>query len=87
MYTYNVLPQGLKTSVDSFSRAIDIILGPEVKEFCVNYLDDLAIITTGTLDQHLEHIDVVLRKLKRAGLTCNLKKCAFLCKEVKMLAL
>ncbi|KAI5637695.1 reverse transcriptase (RNA-dependent DNA polymerase) domain-containing protein [Phthorimaea operculella] len=28
-YVYNVLPQGLKTSVGSFSRAMDIILGHE----------------------------------------------------------
>lgn len=49
-YVYNVLPQGLKTSVGSFSRAMDVILGQEVREFCVNYLDDLAIITTGTLE-------------------------------------
>lgn len=84
-YVYNVLPQGLKTSVGSFSRAMDVILGNEVRDYCVNYLDDLAIITTGSLDQHLEHVDTVLGKLKKAGLTCNLKKCEFLCKEVNML--
>lgn len=84
-YVYNVLPQGLKTSVGSFSRGLDIILGHEVRDFCINYLDDLAIITTGTLSQHLEHIDIVLGKLSQAGLTCNLEKCEFLSTEVKML--
>ncbi|CAK1582935.1 unnamed protein product [Parnassius mnemosyne] len=84
-YVYNVLPQGLKTLVESFSRAMNLILGPEVQEFCVNYLDNLAIITTGTLDKHLEHIDIVLSKLNKAGLTCNLQKCEFICKEIKML--
>lgn len=84
-YVYNVLPQGLKTSVGSFSRAMDVILGHEVREFCVNYLDDLAIITTGDLQKHIEHLDIVLGKLRAAGLTCNLEKCNFLCKEVKML--
>lgn len=84
-YVYNVLPQGLKTSVGSFSRAMDTILGPDVREFCVNYLDDLAIITTGPLEVHLEHIERVLQKLYQAGLTCNLQKCEFICKEVKML--
>lgn len=84
-YVYNVLPMGLKTSVGSFSRAMDVILGPEVREFCVNYLDDLAVITTGSLDVHLEHVEVVLQKLLKAGLTCNLQKCEFICKEVKML--
>lgn len=84
-FVYNVLPQGLKTSVGSFSRAMDLILGHEVREFCVNYLDDLAIITTGTLQKHMEHLETVLEKLSVAGLTCNIKKCEFLCKEVKML--
>lgn len=84
-YVYNVLPQGLKTSVGSFSRAMDFILGPDVRQFCVNYLDDLAILTTGTLDEHLQHIDIVLNKLGDAGLTCNLQKCKFICTEVKML--
>lgn len=84
-YVYNVLPQGLKTSVGSFSRAIDIILGHEVRDFCVNYLDDLAIVTTGSFDLHLEHLTTVLDRLQGAGLTCNLKKCKFVCKEIKML--
>lgn len=84
-YTYNVLPQGLKTSVGSFSRAMDLILGPEVREFCVNYLDDLAIFTTGDIKKHLEHINTVIGKLKTAGLTCNIEKCKFICTEVKML--
>lgn len=84
-YVYNVLPQGLKTSVGSFSRAMDIILGHEVREFCVNYLDDLAVITPGTLEEHISHVDVVLSKLEKAGLTCNLNKCKFLTQEVKML--
>lgn len=84
-YVYNVLPQGLKTSVGSFSRAMDIILGPDVREFCVNYLDDLAIITSGPLEMHLEHINIVLGRLRQAGMTCNLGKCEFLCKQVKML--
>lgn len=66
-YMYNVLPQGLKTSVESFSRAMDIILGPEVRQFCVNYLDDLAILTSGTLDNHLEHIEIILNKLQAAA--------------------
>lgn len=84
-YMYNVLPQGLKTSVGSFSRAMDVILGPSVRSFCVNYLDDLAILTDGQWEDHLEQIDLVLERLERAGLTCNLEKCKFACQEVKML--
>ena len=44
-YTYQVLPFGLKTTVGSFSRAMDLILGPEVRQFTVNYTDDLLIVS------------------------------------------
>lgn len=84
-YMYNVLPQGLKTSVGSFSRAMDVILGQGVRSFCVNYLDDLAILTDGRWEDHLEQIDLVLDRLEKAGMTCNLEKCKFACREVKML--
>lgn len=83
-YTYRVLPQGLKTSVAGFSRAMDIILD-DVREFCINYLDDLIVFTTGNLDQHLGHLDQVLDRLERAGMTGRLGKCRFLCVEVKLL--
>lgn len=77
-YTYNVLPQGLKTSVGSFSRAIDLILGPELKEFSIAYLDDLCVYTKGgkgaDIQLHAEHIGRVLEKLREAGLTCKLEK-------------
>lgn len=84
-YTYNVLPQGLKTSVSSFSRAMDIILGAEVRDFCVNYLDDLVVFTSGTLEKHIEHLGKVLDRLHKANMSCNLAKCSFLQTEVKLL--
>lgn len=83
-YTYRVLPQGLKTSVAGFSRAMDIILD-DVREFCINYLDDLIVFTTGDLGLHLGHLDQVLYRLENAGMTGRLEKCRFLCVEVKLL--
>lgn len=64
---------------------MDFILGHDVKNFCVNYLDDLAVLTSESFEQHLQHIDIVLEKLEKAGLTYNVEKCRFLCKEVLML--
>ena len=84
-FVYKVLPQGLKTSVGSFSRAMDIILGTEVRSFCINYLDDLAIYTTGKLQDHLQQLEQVLYRLQRGGLTCSLIKCHFLKTKVKLL--
>ncbi|KAJ3662473.1 hypothetical protein Zmor_006821 [Zophobas morio] len=69
-YTCQVLPFGLKTAVGSFSRAMDIILGPEVRQFTVNYIDDLLIVSD-SFDQHLLHLDMVLTRLRDAKLTIN----------------
>jgi hypothetical protein len=83
-FMYQVLPFGLKTAVGSFSRAMDIILGPEVREFTLNYIDDL-LIASRNLDDHLEHIDRVLVKLKEARMTVNLEKSLFVRSQVKFL--
>jgi hypothetical protein len=83
-YTYQVLPFGLKTAVGSFSRAMDVILGPEVREFTINYIDDLLIVSQ-TFEEHLRHLELVLQRLQDAGMTVNLEKFAFLQQEVHFL--
>jgi hypothetical protein len=83
-YTYQVLPFGLKTAVGSFSRAMDVILGPEVREFTINYIDDLLIVSQ-TFEEHLRHLGLVLQRLQDAGMTINLEKSAFLQQEVHFL--
>lgn len=42
-YTYQVLSLGLKTALASCSRCMELVLGPEVPEFAVNYIDDILI--------------------------------------------
>lgn len=83
-YTYQVLPFGLKTAVGSFSRAMDIILGAEVREFVVNYIDDL-LVASKSFEEHLEHLRQVFMKLRDANLTINLDKSNFVQSEVKFL--
>lgn len=84
-YVYLRLPQGLKTSVSGFTRAMDKILGLEVREFCANYLDDVCCYSRGSLEDHMTHLDKVLERFELAGFTCNLSKCNFLLRRVKML--
>lgn len=83
-YTYQVLPFGLKTAVGSFSRAMDFILGPEVRSFTLNYIDDLLIISN-SFSEHVAHLEAVFHKLDIAGMTVNLKKSSFCKPEVSFL--
>lgn len=83
-YTYQVLPFGLKTAVASFTRAMDIILGPEVQEFTFKYIDDLLVVSD-SFENHVLHLSLLFTKLRDAGLTVNLEKTQFLKQQVKFL--
>lgn len=83
-YTFQRLPFGLKTAVGSFSRAIDIILGPEVREYVYNYIDDILVVSS-TYDEHLHHLRTVFERLRQAGLTVSFEKTELLKSEVKFL--
>ena len=46
-------------------------------EFARAYLDDLLILSRGSFEEHLEHIEKVLTRLSEAGLKVNVTKGSF----------
>lgn len=83
-YVFKVLPFGLKTAVASFSRCMDIVLGPEVRSFTSNYIDDL-LVASENFEAHLEHLRQVFQRLLDGGMTINLEKSHFVRREVPFL--
>lgn len=83
-YMFNVLPFGLTTSVGSFIRGLNRILGPEVSEFVVPYVDDLLIFSRDP-ETHLKHLQIIFEKFRQSKITVKLSKCLFLRKQVKFL--
>ena len=83
-YVYTRLPFGLKTAVASFSRGLKLILGPEIIEFTLVYVDDL-LVYSKSFSEHIFHLKLLFERLKSACLTVNLKKCQFLAKQVLFL--
>ena len=55
-----------------------------IEEFCVTYLDDIAIFSEKWGD-HIKHVDRVLTKLNEAKLKIKPSKCKFAQNEVKYL--
>jgi hypothetical protein len=53
--------------------------------YCAAFIDDIAICTKGTFDDHLNHLRTVLQRLQDANLRVNLKKSFFIFKELKYL--
>jgi hypothetical protein len=84
VYQFKRVPYGFKNSLPAFIRAIKLALGGSSLNNVVFYVDDI-LIYSKTFDEHMMHIDAVLRKLTRAGFTTNATKCHFCREEARFL--
>ena len=75
LFQFKVMPFGLNGAPASFQRMMDRVVD-DLQDFAAAYLDDLIIYST-TWEEHLEHVRIVLRKLRGAGLTVKPVKCQF----------
>ena len=82
-YEMQVLPMGLCNGPDVFQEKMSTLFAE--LEYVKTYIDNLLVTTKGDLDDHLEKLDVVLRKLKRAGLKVNANKSFFCQHELEYL--
>ncbi|WUR04954.1 endonuclease [Vairimorpha necatrix] len=83
-YEFNRMPFGLCIAPATFQRTMDKIFVKENRKFVIPYLDDI-IIYSKNHQEHREHLEIVLRKLKAAGIALNRKKCHFFKEEIKIL--
>ena len=83
-YKFLRLPFGLRNAPATFQRAMDIILSRVRWKFVLVYLDDI-IIFSRDVDEHLRHLESVLKLLQEAGATLRLPKCHFFKEQVKYL--
>jgi len=84
LYEYNVMPFGLTNAPATFQRAMDEILEEFIDDFVVVYIDDIMIFSK-SLEDHMEHLDKVLRRLQEHNLIIKLKKCKFLERDIEFL--
>ena len=83
-YQYRRCPMGLTNSPATFQRCMENILGDMVFEFLVIYLDDL-ILFGKTVEDHLEKMEVLFRRIKSYGIKLKPEKCHFLKTRVNYL--
>ncbi len=82
-YSYLRLPMGMSGSADIFqAEMIDLM---ETLEYVQAYIDDLLYITRGTLEDHLDKLEEVLKRLRNAGLKVNAAESFFCTQEIKYL--
>jgi hypothetical protein len=74
-YSYLRLPMGFAGSADIFqAKMMDLM---EALEYVRAYIDNLLVITRRTLEDHLDKLREVLRRLQEAGLKVNAVKSHF----------
>ena len=82
-YEYQRLPMGLSNSPDIFQEKMSELM--EGLDFVRTYIDDLLCITAEDYDDHLVQLDMVLERIKHAGLKCNINKSFFAKGELEYL--
>lgn len=83
-YQFKVLCFGLTNAPAAFQAAMNNVLREYLHDFVVVYLDDILIFSKSA-EEHLEHIRLVLDKLRHHNLYANAKKCDFFKSELEFL--
>ena len=88
LYEFKVMPFGLTNAPAVFQHLMQrVLMGlnpPEGPDMVTVYIDDILVFSR-TLDEHLQHLQSVLQRLKQAGLKLNPQKCHFITQEVEYL--
>jgi len=83
VFRYLAMPMGLKCASATCQRLMDRILCGSHK-YAGTLIDDI-LVYSKTFEEHLRHVGDVLDRIKRAGLTANVKKCHFSSDRIKIL--
>lgn len=84
LFEFTRLPFGLSNSPASFQRLMDIVLGDTKYQFAIAYMDDVVVFSQ-TFEEHLEHLRIVLERLRAAGLTVHPRKVQLASPQINLL--
>lgn len=79
------MPFGLKTSPAIFQRILSgIIRRNGLADFCCNYIDDILIFSK-TFEQHMGHLEALMRAIHKEGFKLKFIKCSFATNSIQYL--
>ena len=76
LFEYLVMPFGLCGAPSSFQEYINDVLREYLDIFCTAYIDDI-LIYSSSMNEHRNHMEKVLKAIKKAGLQLDISKCEF----------
>jgi hypothetical protein len=84
VYQWTRILQGWMNSGSIFQNRVDQALGDLKWKCCMLYINNI-IIYSKTIDEHLEHIKEVFKRLKKVGFHVKLRKCEFFMEQMEFL--
>jgi Reverse transcriptase (RNA-dependent DNA polymerase). len=84
-YRYKCLPMGIKIAPAYAQAAMTKLFHDVTMHFVKCFMDDLAIFTKGSFEEHLQDVDKVLSHLNKAIFSIKAKKCRFAVQKVEYL--
>lgn len=84
LYEYLRMPFGLKNAPATFQRLMNEILRDYINKICVVYLDDILIFST-SLQEHIQSLTLIFKKLAEHNLKVQFDKCSFMKKDTEFL--
>ncbi len=84
LYDWTVMPFGLKNAMSTFTRIMSEVFKDLGSKFLKVFVDDLNV-HNESWEEHLQHLGVVLYKLKEVNFKLNPNKCCFAAKSITFL--
>jgi len=84
LYDWTIMPFGVKNATSTFTRTMSEVFKDFGSKFLKVFVDDLNV-HSGSWIEHLQHLDMVLCKLREVNLKLNPKKCCFATKSITFL--
>jgi len=74
LHQFKRMPFGWQNGPPEFQRVMQEILAPYLWVFTLVYIDDI-VVYSSTFEDHLKHVDLVLKAIAKSGITLSPPKC------------
>jgi hypothetical protein len=84
LYEYLVMSFGLMNAPTYFMNLMNLVFMPELDQFIMAFIDDI-LVYSNSMEEHEDHLQIVLHCLREHQLYSKFTKCEFWIKEVPFL--